>query len=133
MTTDCSYCPHFLPVPKTLAEVEIVCPDLEGPLPSSLFVRAACAPPGRLPLPHDLGDLPVDAAVAEDGADAARRAAVPAAPLQRRVHEAPAQPVPLDRRQVGRRRRREQPTQVPARAEKMQNYCALQYGNYGMG
>ena len=99
-----------------MAKVEIVCPDLEGPLPSSLLVRALV--PG-LPLPHDLGDLPVDAAVAEDGADAARRAAVPAAPLQRRVHEAPAQPVPLDRRQVGRRRRREQPAQVPARAEKM--------------
>ena len=117
MATVCSYCPHFPPVPKTLAEVETVCPDPEGPLPSSLFVRAcgACAPPGRLPLPlHDLCDLPVDAAVAEDGADAARRAAVPAAPLQRRIHEAPAQPVPLDRLEVGRRQRGEQPAQVPA-------------------
>ena len=59
-----------------------------------------------------LGHLSVHAAVAKDVSDAAR-GPIPAPPLQRLVHERPAQPVPLHRVEVGRRRRREQPTQVP--------------------
>ena len=56
-----------------------------------------------------------------------RRTNIPAPPLQRLVDEGPAQPVPLDRLEVRRRRRREQPAQVPARAKKIENDRVLPY------